>query len=134
MFNTLKFAVNVINAFREGNPPAGSFYAGRIDGAVDTMNEIAEKYEKIYNIVSWRLSKRDRVGEIIIISDDLAIAEVHKNGDFAGYFPVVNGRVSSTYSKDKDIAILIALAEKHEGLNSQFSYYASKMLDIHEPE
>ncbi len=134
MHNTLKFAINVIRAFQEGKPPTGTFYAGRIDGVIDSMNEIAEKYEAVHNEVSLRLTKRENIGEIIIISDDVAIAEIHRAGEFFGYFPVVKGRVSSTYSKDKEIAIFIALAEKHEGLNSQFSFYASKMLGIEEPK
>lgn len=75
-----------------------------------------------------------RVGEITIIAEDLAIVEITRKGEFFGYFPIVNDRMSSAYSRNKEIAILIALSEKHEGLNGKFSQYAAKMLDISEPE
>lgn len=133
MHNLLYFAINVINAFREGDPPKGEFYSKRIDGMLDRMDAIANQYEHFHKLAEQR-SKIFGIGEITIIAEDLAIVEITRKGEFFGYSPIVNDRISSAYSRNKEIAILIALSEKHEGLNGQFSHYAAKMLDISEPE
>ena len=91
MHNILKFAVNIIRAFQEGRPPTGTFYAGRIDNAINIMNQMANRYETIHNEVSLRMTKRDSISEIVIISDDIAIAEINRAGDFWGYLPIVRG-------------------------------------------
>ncbi len=104
------------------------FRGSRIDGAANVLNELAEKYKAFEVIAKARHeSNKHNVGEIIIISD-FAIVEVLERDENPKYFHIVGGRASSTYSEDVEIAILNAMAEKYEGLNSDFANYACKML------
>jgi len=101
----------------------------RITGLADQLQRIADKYNRFYVIAEQRYNSHGRsIVDITIITDDMAIVEVAEKGKTYGYFYIVNGRASSTYSEDKESAVLLAIGEKYEGNNSQFQYYACKML------
>ena len=129
MYNLLKYASHIIKQVLDGEEiNLKGFHRNRISGLVSQMNATSEKYEYFQNIAETRFNPRQSIADITIITPEIAIIEVTEKGEFYGYFNIVNGRVSSEYSTDKEIEILIALAVKHEGLNSQFPYYACKML------
>jgi len=46
------------------------------------------------------------------------------------YLPVVDGKEYSYIAETEDVAMLLALQIKHEGLNSQFCKNACRMLNI----
>ena len=129
MKHILEFAIGLIKSYRNGEElPKHSYFEKRVDGLLSRMGEELDKYSKLQKIADERWGHHYSIDEITIISDDIAIVEVTEKGNLKGYFYILKDRASSSYSTDKETSILIALGEKHDGLNSQFSYYACRML------
>ncbi len=127
----LEFASALIKKYRSGEDLDNinaKFYQRRIDGLLYQLDEAAKEYAALQKIADDRWEKYYTVGSITIITPDIAIVDVYQKGELMGYFPIVKGRASSTYSEDKEEAILIAFGEKYDGLNSQFASYAVRML------
>lgn len=64
---------------------------------------------------------------------NIKIDKVKNKFSFGGdymYEVSVDGRRQSGVSHNLDVALLIALAYKYDGLNSQFAYFANRMLGI----
>lgn len=51
-------------------------------------------------------------------------------GDGYYYYPIVDGKEYSSIGETEDVAMLIGLSIKYEGLNGQFTKYATRMLGI----
>ena len=129
MYNILRFASNIIKQVLEGEEVnLKGFHRLQIDGLTRKMDVTAEKYKYFLDIAEARFKQYHTVSDITIITDDIAIVEVTDKGNLYGYFYIVNGQASSEYSTDKESAILNAIGKKYDGNNSQFSYYACKML------
>ena len=105
------------------------FHGKRIFGIVTQLEKLEAEHKRFEVVATERYERPgQRIGKIAIITDDIAIIEVLENDEEPKYFYVLGDRASSTYSMDKEIAILNALAEKYDGLNSGFANYACKML------
>ena len=129
MYNLLTYASNIIKQVLEGKEVnLQGWHSKRISGLVSQMDVTAEKYKYFLDIAEARFKQYHTVSDITIITDEIAIVEVTDKGNLYGYFYIVNGQASSEYSTDKENAILNAIGKKYDGNNSQFSYYACKML------
>ena len=54
----------------------------------------------------------------------------YRDGDGYYYQPVVNGKTLSFIAESEDMALLIGLGVKYDGLNTQFPKMAARMLGI----
>jgi hypothetical protein len=105
-------------------------------GALKRQNEQLAKEREIEKL----LYKSDSVIETTIVSDTIAIIKTRvskkdQEGDFYKghefyYQSVVNGSRLSAISFSFDEQLLLSLGAKHDGINSQFGLFASRMLNI----
>ena len=129
MSNIYNFSAKIIKKILDKEEiKIEGFHGKQIEGLMNELESASAEYEALYTLAEARFGKYAKVGDITIFSSDIAICERIEKGELVGYFPIVNGRVSSTYSEDKEAAFLIALSIKYEGLNGNFSYYACKLL------
>lgn len=103
-----------------------------LEAAPAELTALAEKYEA----VEKAFGKYYHPGQIWLVSDEIAVCEVYETNknEFMGYEAVVNGKTTNWFMPTIEQAILKGLEQKHEGLNSQFTYFATKMLGIGEKE
>lgn len=136
MKRILEYAIELINHYKNGDEfPKADFATRRIDGLLIVMGNKLADYTRLEDIANKRWSSAKRfVKEITIITDDIAIVEVQENDQIPMYYKIINGNPTSTYSHDKEIAILEAIGEKHKGFYSDFARYAVRMLRKDLPE
>jgi hypothetical protein len=108
----------------------------RAIGAMKRENERIAKEREIEKL----LYKSDNAVETTIVSDSIAIiktrvtkkdqeSDFYKGHEFY-YQSVVNGSRLSSISFSFDEQLLLSLGAKHDGINSQFAMFATRMLNI----
>ena len=63
------------------------------------------------------------------INDNIEITTTMHGGE-VWYKYILNGKESNKIAETSEVAFLLALEEKYDGINSQFTKFATRMLNI----
>lgn len=105
-------------------------------GFIERSLEAEEKVSNDLKLIK-EIGKEKIIDEVLYSSDEVKIYSVGGKGEWEIKYPIRSiykkddkWRRNSTVSPDFDTAYLSYLQHKHLGANSDFSYFAMKMLGI----